>query len=133
MKTRIVPVLVVCAVSLFLSACSPGPKATITVTCDDFAQVQNIVAQAEKPFPVGKSFSVGLCSDPSTSFQWQESATINDQNVVQQTGHKLVSGWAIWTFEALSEGRTLLTMECTRSLQGVEGMQRSFQLAVFVE
>ena len=133
MRIRIALTVVLCAVSLFFSACSPSPKASITVTCDDFAQVQNIVAQAETPFPVGKSFSVGLCSDPSTGFQWQESATINDQNVVQQTGHKLVSGWAIWTFKALSEGRTLLTMECTRSLQGAEGMQRSFRLSVFVE
>ena len=133
MKLKITLTYVVCALSLFLFACSWAPnRASITVTCDDFAQEQQIVAGAKTPLPVGKSFTVGLCSDPSTGFQWLESATISDQTVLQQTAHKQVSGLEIWTFKALSQGNATVFMECTSSLQGAEEVQRTFLLTVVV-
>ena len=133
MKLKLASTFVVCALSVVLFACSPAPKATITVTCDDFAKQQNIVASADTPFTVGKSFTVSLCSDPSTGLQWQESATINDQTVVQQTAHKRMSGRDVWTFKALSEGHALLFMESTSSSPGADGGQRTFRLTVAVQ
>jgi predicted secreted protein len=113
-----------------LLACSSQlEKATITVTCDDFAQKQDIVAVAETPFAVGKSFAVALCSDSSTGFQWQEYALISDEAVVQQTAHTLSPGQDVWTFETLRTGSAMLLWSTIEG--GVE--QRTFRIAIAVE
>ena len=131
MRLKITAAFVVCALSLSLFACSPGPKqASVTVTCDDFAREQNIMGAVKTPFPAGKSFTVGLCSDPSTGLQWQESATISDQSVAQQTAHELVSGQEIWTFIALSEGGATLSWS---TLPGGGEVQRTFRLVISVQ
>lgn len=130
MKLRTVLICVAGIALISLSACSPQlEKATITVTCDDLAQKQDIVAAAKNSFSVGKSFTVALCSGSSTGFQWQESASINDGAVVQQTAHKPGTGQDVWTFKTLSTGNTMLQWSTTDD--SVE--QRTFRIAIAVE
>jgi hypothetical protein len=114
---------------LALSACSPVPEqATITVTCANFAEQPIILAVADTPFAVGRTFTVGLCADPG--FQWPESATINDTSVVQQTAHKRAAGQEIWTFKALITGHATLQWTTTA---GAGGVERTFRISVNVQ
>ena len=89
-------------------------QASIEVSCDDFMQQKHISQETE--VNVGDSFKVVLCSNPSTGFQWSETASIGDTTVLKQTEHAFVTpeqepppppgtpGQEVWTFEALGEG-----------------------------
>ncbi|GEM_PF-2616788 len=130
MKLKIVITCFACIALIPLLACSPQlEKATITVTCEDFAQKQDIVAAAKKPFSVGKSFTVALCSESSAGFQWQESVLIGDGAVVQQTAYRPGTGQDVWTYKTLSPGNTMLQWSTTDD--SIE--QRTFRIAIAVE
>ena len=112
------------AISLCLFACSPAKKqVSVEVPCDDFMKLQHISKEVE--VAVDGSLTVTLCSNPTTGFLWSESAQISDQTILQQTDHKFVppeakgdmppppgtSGKEIWTFKALKEGKSTISME----------------------
>lgn len=130
LKLKIALACIALSVLVSLSACSPQTgKATITVTCDDFAKKRDIVAVAEAPFSVGRSFTVALCSDPSTGFHWQESALIGDGAVVQQTAYKPGTGQDVWTFKTLAAGNSMLEWSTTE-----DSVERcTFRIAIAVE
>jgi len=113
---------------------------TIEVSCDDFMSQKHISEDLE--VSTGDLFEVILCSNPTTGFQWSESANISDQNVLQQTDHKFIpprvsvpgaSGEEIWTFQALAPGTANVTMDYSRPWQGGEKGEWTFNLAVVVE
>ena len=77
------------ALSLFLLACSPASRlASLEVSCDDFYEQPHISQEVE--VAAGDSFTVTLCSNPTTGFIWSEQAQISAQTVLQQTDHQLV-------------------------------------------
>ncbi len=87
----------------------------------------------------GDSFTVTLGSDRTTGFQWSESAQINDQSVLEQQAHRFVppeedtpgaAGKEVWTFKALKEGSTEVSMEYSRSWEGGEKAEWTFRLIV---
>ena len=94
---------------------------------------------------VGDSFTVTLCSNPTTGFMWSESAQISDQTVLQQTDHQLVMpesepppppgtpGQEVWTFQALNKGETTVSMEYSRPWEGGEKGNWTFALTVVVK
>jgi len=120
-------------------------QALVEVDCDDFMANNNISQEVQ--VNVGDSFQVSLCSNPTTGFQWSESAQISDQSVVEQTGHEFVppqaesgqppapgtSGKEIWTFQALETGTTTISMEYSRPWEGGEKGEWTFTLNVTVE
>ena len=90
MKSKLTLVLIITAVSTLLFSCSPTPKqVSVEASCDDFTKLQQISKQVE--VAIGDSFTVTLCSNLSTGFQWTESAQISDQTVLEQTDHKVVA------------------------------------------
>jgi predicted secreted protein len=58
-------------------------------TCSRLEKDNNIVDKVS--FPVNKGVTVVLCSNPSTGYQWNEQADIEDSSVVEQTGHEYVA------------------------------------------
>jgi len=142
MKSKLILVCAVVVISLCLFACSPTPKqVSVDVSCDDFMKQQHISQEAE--VAVDGSLTVTLCSNPTTGFQWVESAQISDQTVLQQTSHKFVppeetgvagaAGKEMWTFKALKKGTSTISMEYSRPWEGGEKGEWTFVLTVTVK
>jgi inhibitor of cysteine peptidase len=142
MKTRIMMVFAVLAVSLFLVNCAPvSTLKSMEVSCDTFSAQSHVTKQAE--VGVGDTFTVALCSNASTGFSWSEAARISDSKVVQQVEHKVIppgqtglvgaAGQEAWTFKALKQGTSTISMEYGRPWEGGEKGQWTFELAVSVK
>ena len=124
---------------------TPTPTSTPTPTpieasCDEFYQQPAISKEVE--VAVGDSFRVILCSNPTTGFQWSE-AQVSDQTVLKQTDHSFVppgetgivgaAGQDVWTFKALKEGESTVSMEYSRPWEGGEKIEWTFTLTVTVK
>ena len=146
MKSKLILMCAVVAISLCLFACLPAPKqVSVEVSCDDFMKLKHISQEVE--VAVDDSFTVTLCSNPTTGFLWSESAQISDQTVLQQTGHEFVppeakgdkppapgtAGKEIWTFKALKKGKSTISMEYSRPWEGGEKAEWTFALTVVVK
>ena len=144
MKAKLILICITVTILLSLFACSPAPKQVyLEVPCDDFYEYQQISKEVE--VAVDGSLTVTLCSNPTTGFQWSESAQISDQTVLQQTGHQFVSpesepppppgtpGQEIWTFKALKEGESTISMEYSRPWEEGEEATWTFNLTVTVK
>ena len=143
MKSKLILMCVMVAISLCLLACLPASKqVSVEVSCDDFMKRQHISKEVE--VAVDGSLTVTLCSNPTTGFQW-ESAKISDQSVLQQTDHKLVMpesepppppgtpGQEVWTFQALNKGTSTVSVEYSRPWEGGEKGEWTFVLTVTVK
>jgi len=140
MKSKLILVCAMAAISLFLFACFPASKqASVEVSCDDFIELQHISQEVE--VAVDGSLTVTLCSNPTTGFQW-ESPQITDQTVLEQIDHKFVSpesepppppgtpGQEVWTFKALKEGESTISIAYSRPWEGGEKAAWTFALTV---
>jgi len=136
MKSKLVLMCAMVATSLSLCACSPP----IDVSCDDFTDLQHISQEVE--VTVDDSFTVTLCSNATTGFQWTESAQISDPTVLQQTNHEFVPpegdvlgapGKEVWTFQTLKEGECTVSMEYSQPWEGGEEAVWTFNLTVTVK
>jgi len=120
-------------------------QASIEVSCDDFMSAQHISKELE--VAAGDAFTVTLCSNPTTGFQWSESAQISDETVIEQTGHKFLPpgakgnkppapgtpGQEAWTFKAPKEGEATISMEYSRPWEGGKKREWTFELIVVVK
>ena len=144
MKSKLVLVGIIAVVSLGQLACSSVPsQVSVEVSCDDFYEQPAISDEAT--VAVGDSFTVTLCSNPTTGFQWSESAQISDQTVVEQIDSKFVSpqsepppppgtpGQRIWTFKALKAGDSTVSLDYSRPWEGGEKGTWTFVLTVTVK
>lgn len=141
MKLRFISVLALLVLVLCLASCSSG--VSVQVSCDDFMKLQTpAVISKEVQAPAGSSFTVTLCSNPSTGFEWSESARISDQTVVRQKSHEFVPpekaipgapGQEVWTFEALKKGTSTISLEYSRPWEGGEKGTWKFNLTVVVK
>jgi len=146
MKSKPILVLSIIAISALLFACAPAPKqVSVEVSCDEFMQQQHISQEVE--VAVGDSLIVTLCSNPTTGFEWSETAQISDQTVLQQIDHKYVApeakgdkppapgtpGQEVWTFQALKKGTSVISLEYSRPWEGGEKGEWTFELTVVVK
>ena len=116
-------------------------EVSLEVTCEEF-QSENHISR-EIGIPVGGTLMVTLCSNPTTGFQWSESANISDTSVLEQLSHEFIppqganqtgaAGQEVWTFQALSEGDSTVSFEYSRPWQGGEKGEWTFELLVEVE
>ena len=144
MKSKPILICAMVAISLSIFACSPATKpASVEVSCNSFTRIKYF--SQEVGIPAGSSLTVTLCSNPTTGFQWSESAQISDQTVLEQVDHKFVSpqsepppppgtpGQEVWTFRALKEGKSTTSMEYSRPWEGGEKGTWTFTLTVTVK
>jgi inhibitor of cysteine peptidase len=142
MKIKIMTVLAAVAIALALVNCAPTSTLKSTkVSCDTFSSQENVTKEAD--VAVGDTFTVTLCSNPSTGFSWSEAAKIDDPAVVQQVEHKVIPpgqtgvvgapGQEMWTFKALKAGTATLSMEYGRPWEGGEKGEWTFALTVTVK
>jgi len=146
MKSKLFLMCAMVAISVSLVACLPTPKeVSLEASCDDFLKQQHV--SKEVKVAVDGSLTVTLCSNPTTGFQWSETAQISDQTVLQQLGHKYVApeakgdrppapgtpGKEVWTFKALKKGESTISMEYSRPWEGGEKGAWTFNLTVVVK
>ena len=141
MKLRLITVFALLTLSLWLAACATGTSATsVEVSCDDFGNQPHMSKQIN--VAAGSTFTVTLCSNATTGFEWSESAQISDTTVTQQTGHEFVApetslvgapGKEVWTFKALKDGTSTISMEYSRPWEGGEKGEWTFDLNVVVK
>ena len=146
MKSKLILVSTIATVLLLFVACTPTPKeSSVQVSCDDFIKNQHISKVVE--VNAGDSFTVTLCSNPTTGFLWSETAQIGDLTVLEQAEHEFIppeatgdkppapgtSGKEVWTFKALKKGMTEASMEYSRPWEGGEKGEWTFNLTVIVK
>ena len=146
MKSKIILACTVVAISMCFLACSTAPKpVSVNVACDEFMKSQHI--NQEVAVAAGDSFTVTLCSNPSTGFQW-EPAQISDPTVLQEVDHKSIGpseetggmppapgtpGQEVWTFQALKAGESTVSIDYSRPWEGGEKGTWTFNLTVVVK
>ena len=147
MKAKLILMCIMVAIPLCLLACLPAPKqVSVNVSRDDFNKEQHFSQEVE--VAVDGSLTLTLYSCPSEGRQWSEPAQISDQTVLQQTDHKFVMpeaegdmppppgtpGQEVWTFKALKEGKSTISMEYTHPWEGgEEEPMLTFALTVVVK
>ena len=120
---------------------TPSAPDTIEVSCDEFGAQKNISREVEISHP--GSQIVTLCANPTTGFQWTESAQISDPTVIYQDEHNFVSpdeedvvgasGKDVWTFKTLKPGTSTISLDYSRPWEGGEKEEWTFTLVVTVE
>ena len=144
MKVRAIAVCALVVLPLLLSACT-NREASLEIPCDDFTQDQHFTWEVS--VDRGDSVVVTLCSNATTGFQWGESAQIGDDAVVRQTGHEFIApeekggevpvagaaGQEKWTFEAVGQGTTEVSMEYSKPWDGGDKGVWTFKLTVTVK
>jgi len=145
MKAKPILMCAAVSISLCLLACSPTPKQeAVVVSCDDFMNVHFIGEKVE--VASGESFTVTLCSNPTTGFQWSE-AQISDQVAIEQIDHQFTPpeytgdsppapgspGQEVWTFKALKPGESTISMEYDQPWEGGMKAAWTFVLTVVVK
>jgi predicted secreted protein len=133
------------ALFLILPACAnQGSNANIEIQCDDFYQNPHQTGSLE--VGVGEEFTVNLCSNASTGFQWIDVVEISDSAIVAQVSHKYISptekgdppplgtpGSQLWQFKALTGGTSSLSFEYSRDWEGGEKGEWTLDLTVTVK
>ena len=134
MKSKLVLVCIMAVISLGLFACSESaPPASA-----ECAYAWN----QETEVAVGGTLTVTLESNPTTGFEWAL-VRITDETVLEEEGHEFVApeaeappgtgGEEVWTFTALKEGKSTISMEYRRPWEeGVEP-DKVFVLTVVVK
>jgi inhibitor of cysteine peptidase len=134
--------LLVVPVTALAFGCTAGEPESIEISCDDFMKANHISLSRIIELNVNDTFTVTLCSNPSTGFEWSEIAEINDPSVLEQKDHEYTppegtlvgaAGEETWTFKALKKGTTGITMEYSRPWEGGEKAEWTFNVTVTVK
>jgi predicted secreted protein len=143
MKPKLILICIAVIASLFLFSCTPGSD--LDISCDDFTNQNNISKKVD--VAVDDVFTVTLCSNPTTGFEW-ETPQISDQAVLQQVDHKFMSpnegasgeslppgtpGQDVWTFRTLKSGSSKVSIQYSRPWEGGEKGVWTFDLTVVVK
>ena len=140
MKIKLVLVCILLALSLGLLACA-SKQVSLEISCDEFIEDQHFTWEVQG-ISAGDSVVVTLCSNPTTGFQWTESARISNETALKQTDHGFVppngdvpgaAGKEIWTFKALKKGTTEISMEYSQPWEGGEKAEWTFVATIVVE
>lgn len=142
MKTRLLLLCILLIPAFWLAACAPPSTGgtLVVVSCDVFDSQPHPTKQIS--VASGDSFTVTLCSNATTGYQWSESAQIGDPTVVEQLSHETLApqntsvvgapGSEVWTFKALKKGTSTISMDYSRSWEGGEKGTWTFDLTVTV-
>jgi predicted secreted protein len=118
-------------------------EASVEVSCDEFASANHTSRELE--VEAGDLLMVILCSNPTTGFEWSETANISDTSILEQVSHEFIPpqsgqssqtgtpGQEVWVFRALEEGTSTIYMEYSRPWQGGEEAIWTFELTVTIE
>ena len=149
MKSKLILISIAIIILFALPACCSSCESLTAVqqivSCDAFMENNHFTGEVE--IAVDGELTVVLCSNPSTGFEWPDSAEISDQTVLEQTDHEYnapegegdeppapgTPGTETWTFRALKEGTAEVSMEYSQPWEGGEKAWWTFVLTVVVK
>lgn len=97
----------------------------IEISCEEF-RARNHISKSVKLAEHGR-LEVTLCSNPSTGYEWSDSAQISNHTVLWQTSHMTLPSASNgvgsptqerWVFQGLNEGQSTISLEYGRSWEG---------------
>jgi len=122
MKPRIIAVFILLTLSLWLVSCAPSTGTSVEVSCSDFFEQPHASKQIE--VTAGSTFTVTLCSNPTTGYQWADLSAISDETVVRQISHEFIApektgvvgapGKEVWAFKTLKKGTSTVSIDYSR-------------------
>ena len=142
MKSKLALLGIVIVLSMSLLACIPVKKEfTMDISCDNLMNAKHISNEVQ--VGVGNTIKVTLCSNPTTGFQWSETAEISAPGVLEQVKHEFVppeqtgvtgaAGKEVWTFRALEKGTSTVSMEYSQPWEGGQKEEWTYTLTVTIE
>lgn len=130
--------------SLSFLACNgsngKGERLTFEYSCEELENRPFVVEQIE--LSVGDSFTLTVCSTQNPEFRWSNLAKISDPTLIQQESHEFIppqgnkigaAGKEVWTFVALEEGTTFLSVQCNQITEGISKVVRYFESHITVK
>jgi len=108
-------------------------------TCDDFRSEEYISKSVK--LAVHGRLEITLCSNSSTGYSWSDSAMISNHTVLWQTSHTRLPapgsalgapGKQNWTFQALREGTTRISLKYSRAESGGASKNWTYEVKVTV-
>lgn len=134
MKSKLMLTCAIVGISLCMVACALAP---LQISADASYTGEGFELAIESPL-----LTVTLPSNPaSTGFEW-ELTGISDETVLEQADHQFVPpedtgmvgapGKEIWTFKALSEGNSTITMEYSQPWVNGTKAAETFNMTVSV-
>jgi len=120
----------------------PVAGTVLEFSCDSFSESNNISLSFSPEIEINDFISVVLCSNPTSGFQWSESAEIIDNTIISQVDHYYsppesedtvgAAGTETWTFKGLKKGITNISMEYSQPWEGGQKGLWTFDITVFV-
>ncbi len=139
MKLRIFLIFTIFTAVLLLSSCIvTSHDFKVEISCDKFGENSHYITEFE--VEVGDKIRVGLCSNPTTGFQWDYETTI--ENVLKEEDHDFeepkrdvpgAAGIEVWAFEAVEKGTTEVQMEYSQPWEGGLKAEWTYTMNVTVE
>ena len=130
--------------SLSFLACNgsngKGEGLTFEYSCEELENRPFVVEQIE--LSVGDSFTLTVCSPQNPEFRWSNQAKTTDPTVIEQASHEYIppvggdvgaAGKEVWTFVALKEGTTFLSVQCNQITEGVSKVVRYFESHITIQ
>lgn len=141
MRSKIILLSTLIAISLCLFACAGTLEqmSSLDISFDDFQVTHHITKEVETS--VGDTFKISLFSNRTTGFQWPDLAEIADQTILKQIDHVYkppetdvpgAPGKEEFTFEAIREGKTSISMEYSQPWESGIKAEWTFSLDVSV-
>ena len=137
MKFKLILACALMATLVVVSACSSALEAM----APNEVQVDNSYTGKEVEIAQDGILTITLESNPTTGFAW-EVKDIANKDVVEFTSNEFQAsetgligggGAEVWTFKALAQGKTAITMEYSRPWEGGEKAVEVFKLTVIVK
>ena len=109
-------------------------------TCNQFSESGHLTWDVNTQ--MGDSLLITLCSNPTTGFQWQDSADISDENILKQINHRFIpdggnmlgaSGKEEWILSSLKKGTSIVVWKYSRPWDGGEKKEWSLTATVIVD
>jgi inhibitor of cysteine peptidase len=134
MKFKLILACTLIATLVAVSACS----SVLGAMAPNEVQVDNSYTGKEVEIAQDGILTITLESNPTTGFAWEVKDIANKDivefmsNEFQSSENGLIGGGGaeVWTFKALAQGKTTITMEYSRPWEGGEKAERTFFLTV---
>ena len=147
MKAKLLITAGMIEIMLLLSSCAAlnanRDQQTIEISINQLMNQKHIEKEIE--IAEGGTLIVILGSNPSTGFQWSDTAHIGSPNIIEQVKHEYTTkesktppppgtaGQEIWTFKVLRPGTSTISMDYSRPWEGGEKGEWTFKLTVGVK
>ncbi|MCI5137109.1 MAG: hypothetical protein D3922_01545 [Candidatus Electrothrix sp. AR1] len=130
-------IVMLIAISIFLSGCVPKPVVPVTVDCPGTGEMKS----GEIQVSVGDEFKLSLCSNITTGHAWSNPGIISDIDVIEQVDHIYknpsfggvgAGGEEVWTFKAKSKGQSTVSLKYRQGSEDDEQASMTYVLRVDV-